>query len=306
MLPASLIPPGFRNKMAKKQDKPTASPLSTSKKWVFSLLALSIPLILFAGLEFGLRWSGYGGDLRLFQKFQGYGGGELYVPNPNFAARYFVNVRLVPTPSRDAFLVEKPKNGLRLFVMGESTTAGYPYGFNGMFSRVVKDALTDVLPEDSVEVVNIATSAVNSYTIYDQVDEILEHQPDGVLLYLGHNEFYGALGVASSESLGAFPGFVRFYLQLQRLRTFLLLREGIGKLAAMFADGEQSGTLMQRVVREQSIALDSDLYKMGRNQFESNLDVILSTFQKAGVPVFIASVTSNIRDQAPFASIDSE
>jgi tetratricopeptide (TPR) repeat protein len=280
--------------------------MSASKKWVFSALALSIPVLLFAALEIGLRWGGYGGDLRLFQKFDGYGGGALNVPNPNFAARYFVNVRLIPTPSRDSFLLEKPKNGLRLFVMGESTTAGYPYGFNGMFSRVVKDVLSDVLPNDSVEVVNIATSAVNSYTIFDQVDEVLEQQPDGVLLYLGHNEFYGALGVASSESLGAFPGFVRFYLQLQRLRTFLLLREGIGKLAALFADEEQSGTLMQRVVREQSIALDSDLYKMGRKQFESNLEVILGKFQKAGVPVFIASVTSNIRDQAPFASIDSE
>ena len=292
--------------MATKQETQAKASLSTSRKWVFTLLTLLIPVFLFVSLELGLRWGGYGGDLRLFQKFDGYGGGELYVPNPNFAARYFVNVRLVPTPSRDGFLVEKPENGLRLFVMGESTTAGYPYGFNGMFSRVVKDALSDVLPGDSVEVVNIATSAVNSYTIFDQVDEILEHQPDGILLYLGHNEFYGALGVASSESLGAFPGFVRFYLQLQRLRTFLLLREGIGKLAALFADGEQSGTLMQRVVREQSIALDSDLYKMGRNQFESNLEVILGKFKEAGVPVFIASVTSNIRDQEPFVSIDSE
>jgi len=280
--------------------------LSTSKRRAFTLIALSIPVVLFLLLELGLRLGGYGGDLKLFMKFQGYGGGELYTPNPNFAARYFVNVRLVPTPSRDSFLVEKPSNGLRLFVLGESTTAGYPYGFNGMFSRVLRDALIDVLPNDSVEVVNVATSAINSYTVYDQIDEILEHKPDGVLIYLGHNEFYGALGVASSESLGAFPGFVRFYLRLQRLRTFLLLRDAVSSVAGLFAGNPNEGTLMQRVVREQQIPLDSDLYRMGRRQFESNLDAILSKFKDAAVPVYIASVTSNTIDQPPFESVDSE
>jgi tetratricopeptide (TPR) repeat protein len=280
--------------------------ISASKKRAFTIVALSIPVVLFVLLELGLRIGGYGGDLNLFMKFQGYGGGELYTPNPNFASRYFVNVRLVPTPSRDGFLAEKPANGLRLFVMGESTTAGYPYGFNGMFSRVLRDALIDVLPGDSVEVVNVATSAVNSYTVYDQIDEILDHEPDGVLIYLGHNEFYGALGVASSESLGAFPGFVRFYLKLQRLRTFLLLRDAVGSLAGLFAGRPDDGTLMQRVVREQQIPLDSDLYQMGRRQFDSNLDAILSKFKEAGVPVYIASVTSNTIDQPPFESVDSE
>lgn len=290
------------------QNKSQAAPpvLSASKKRTFTVIALSIPILLFVLLELGLRLGGYGGDLGLFTKFQGYGGGELYNPNPNFAARYFVNVRLVPTPSRDGFLVDKPDNGLRLFVMGESTTAGYPYGFNGMFSRVVRDALVDVLPNDSVEVVNVATSAVNSYTVFDQVDEILAHEPDGVLIYLGHNEFYGALGVASSESLGAFPGFVRWYLKLQRMRSFLLLRDAVGSVAGLFAGKPDEGTLMQRVVREQQIPLDSDLYQMGRRQFESNLDAVLSKFKDAGVPVYIASVTSNILDQPPFESVDSE
>jgi len=285
-----------------KQDE--NAPLSVRKRVLFTVITLMIPVILFVLLELGLRWMQYGGDLNLFKRSAGFGGGALYVPNPNFAARYFVNIRLVPTPSRDAFLVEKPSNGLRIFVMGESTTAGYPYGFNGTFSRVVRDALGDVLPSDTVEVINLATSAVNSYTVYDQVDEILRHQPDAVMIYLGHNEFYGALGVASSESLGAFPGFVRFYLKLQQFRTFLLLRDTLGKILSWFAP-ERSGTLMEQVVREQIIPIDSELYQLGIQQFESNLRLILKKYQEAGVPVFIASVASNILDQPPFESATS-
>jgi lysophospholipase L1-like esterase len=277
------------------------APLSTRKRVIFTVITLLIPVMLLGALELGLRWMQYGGDLNLFKRSAGFGGGALYVPNPNYAARYFVNIRLIPTPSRDAFLAEKPANGLRIFVMGESTTAGYPYGFNGTFSRVVRDALGDVLPADTVEVINMATSAVNSYTVWDQVDEILRHQPDAVMIYLGHNEFYGALGVASSESLGAFPGFVRFYLKLQQFRTFLWLRDTLGQLLAWFAP-ERSGTLMEQVVREQIIPLDSELYQLGLQQFESNLRLILKKYLDAGVPVFIASVASNVRDQAPFES----
>lgn len=172
---------------------------STSKKNVFVLIALWMPFVLFVLLELGLRMGGYSGDPKLFLKFQGYGGGELYRSNPNFAARYFLNAHLRSTPSRDRFLLEKPGNRLRLFVLGESTTAGYPCGFNGMFSRVLSDALIDVLSTNPIEVVNSATSAVNSYTVYDQIDVTIDHKPDGVMIYLGHNEFYGALGVASSE-----------------------------------------------------------------------------------------------------------
>lgn len=292
--------------MAKKASAPSSPPLSKGKKRIFTLAALSIPLLLFGLLEIGLRLGGYGGNLDLFIRSAGYGGGAIYVPNPHFAARYFVNITVIPTPSRDAFLVEKPENGLRLFVLGESTTAGYPYSFNGMFSRVVRDALGDVLPSDSVEVVNVATSAVNSYTVYDQVDEILKHDPDGVLIYLGHNEFYGALGVASTESLGAFPGFVRFYLKLQQMRTFILLRDLMGRVAATFAGREQRGTLMERVVREQTIVYGSDLYDMGKRQFESNLDATLAKLADAGVPVYIASVTSNVLDQKPFESLPTD
>jgi len=292
--------------MAVSKPKAANTTLSPGKRRAFMAIAVAIPVLIFVFLEIGLRIGGYGGDQSLFKRSAGFGGGALYVPNPNFASRYFVNIKLVPTPSRDAFLVEKPDNSLRLFVLGESTTAGYPYGFNGMFSRVVRDALGDVLPSDTVEVINVATSAINSYTVFDQVGDILKYEPDGILIYLGHNEFYGALGIASTESLGAFPGFVRFYLKLQQMRTFLLLRDVMGSFMSLFSTNTGSGTLMQQVVREQIIPFKSQTYDMGKRQFESNLSVILSRFKDAKVPVYISSVTSNIVDQPPFESIATD
>ena len=56
--------------------------------------------------------------------------------------------------ANDLFLKEKPKNGYRIFVMGGSTAAGYPYGENLMFSRILNKSLSVTFPEKKIEVIN--------------------------------------------------------------------------------------------------------------------------------------------------------
>lgn len=234
---------------------------------------------------------------------------DYLIPNPNFASRYFFYTNTIPSPSTDAFLARKPERGYRVFAMGGSSAAGYPYGFNGIFSRVVNDVLQDAMPDNEVEVVNVGISAINTYTLFDQVDEIIAQDPDAILIYAGHNEFYGALGVGSNENLGGFPGFVRFYLKLQRLKTFMLLRSIIvdsGKwFASTFGDEEydESATLMERIVDSRSIELDSPKHNLAMIQFQSNLNAIIEEFQKANIPVFVGSIASNLKDHPPFVDI---
>jgi tetratricopeptide (TPR) repeat protein len=195
--------------------------------------------------------------------------------------------------------------------MGESAAAGFPYPANGAFSNVLADALQDVLPSDTVEVVNLGITATNSYTIADLAPDVIAQRPDAILIYAGHNEYYGALGAGSTETLGAVPAFVRFYLRLQRFKTFLLLRNVVGMAFAAthgespFATPDPHPSRMETVVRDQRITLGGKVYERGKRQFESNLLVALGAFQRAGVPVFIGSTPSNLRDQVPFGSLAS-
>ena len=282
-------------------------PLPLKKKILFYGITLSIPILFFVILELSLRSVNYLGNTDLFVD-PNISMDEYLIPNPNFAARYFFYTNVIPNPSIDVFLAEKPENGFRVFAMGGSSAAAYPYGFNGSFSRVVSDVLTDALPDKKVEVVNVGISAINSYTLFDQVDEILVHSPDAIMIYAGHNEFYGALGVGSNENLGAFPGFVRFYLKLQRFKTFLFLRNSIvdsGKWFASIFSGEEpiQGTLMEQMISSRSIELDSPKHELAMIQFESNMSAIIQQFEEKGVPVYFASLASNIKDQAPFVDI---
>ncbi len=268
-----------------------------------------LPVLFFVVLEGGLRLANYGGNTELFieapGEYQRY-----YLCNPNVGRRYFFMQPTIPDPPQDLFLKQKPENGYRIFVLGGSTTAGYPYGHNLMFSRILQKRLADAFPDRYIEVVNTAMPAVNSYTLLDFMDEILAHEPDLLLIYAGHNEFYGALGVGSNESMGKFRAFVKFYLKLQRYKTFLFVRDVISGLvkrvhSLLFGGNlvNPSGTLMERMVAEQTIPLGSPLYELGRRQFAENLKDILNKARNAGVPVIVSELVSNIRDHPPFVSV---
>lgn len=293
----------------KKTKESEKQPLPLKKKILFYTLTISIPILFFVIIEIVLRSVDYMGNTDLFIDPEIPGDVEYLMPNPNFAARYFFYTRTVPNPSQDLFLKEKPENGLRIFAMGGSSAAGYPYGYNATYSRVVKDILSDKMPDKEVEVVNVGISAVNSYTLFDQVDEILDQSPDAIMIYAGHNEFYGALGVGSNENLGGFPGFVRFYLKLQRFKTFMFLRTIIVDTGKWFAgtvsgeDPDRNATLMERIVDSRSIELGSPTYELAMHQFQSNLTAIVEKFQNKGIPVYIGSVESNLKDHPPFVNI---
>ena len=274
---------------------------STERKWVFYVLMWSIPVLFFVLVEGGLRIIGFGEDYPLFVPVEAAPG--YLVMNREVANRYFNQEVRVPTGLHDVFRAESDSTTLRIFVQGGSSAAGYPYYYGGSFSRMLEQRLQQTWPERRVELVNVAMAAINSYTILDQVDEILGQSPHAVLIYAGHNEFYGALGVGSSQSLGRFRQVVNLYLRLQSWRTLQLIRSGLSQAAQVVSrNREGSSTLMERMVRRQEIELGSGTYQAGMRQFRGNLRSILSKYQRHGIPVFIGTVASNERTHPPFQS----
>ena len=225
--------------------------------------------------------------------------------NREVARRYFARQANVPTGLFDFFRAEKDSSVYRIVVMGESSAAGFPFYYGAAFSRQLQQRLQQTFPGRTIEVVNTALAAVSSYTLRDFTGEILAQRPDAVLIYAGHNEYYGALGVGSSESLGRAPGLVNLYLRLQRLRVVQALRAGIGRLMAAGTsapDPREGTTLMERMVGEQRIPYGSALDRAGDRQLEANLGAVLARFHDAGVPVYVGTLASNERDQPPFIS----
>ncbi len=61
---------------------------------------------------------------------------------------------------------------------------------------------------------------------------------------------------------------------------------------------------MARMAEDQMIELGSSVYETGINQFRENLDEMLQLAKDADVPVILSDLACNLKDQAPFVSID--
>ncbi len=270
----------------------------------FYIILVAIPVLFFVLLEIGLRVFHYGTDLSMWTTITE----NKLMLNPDVARRYFSIVKNVPSSIEDIFDKEKQPNAFRVFVLGESSAAGYPFMPLGSFSRYIRRRLELTYPHNKIEVVNIGLTAVNSYTIRDFIPEVLNQKPDLILIYTGHNEYYGALGVGSMESLGNSRTFVNLVLYLNKFKTTQLVKDFIQWSAGLFSSSEatKSGTLMARMAREQYIPFDSKDYQTGLSQFEDNMRDVIEMIKKANVPVILGTLTSNLKDQKPFISIKNE
>ncbi|MDH4070490.1 MAG: GDSL-type esterase/lipase family protein [Ignavibacteria bacterium] len=280
---------------------------STVRNRAFLIFTIIFPVIFLVITEFSLRATGYGPDLSLF-RIQEFSGKSYYNMNPGVKARYFSRVEFNPMTSLDFFEPEKDPETFRIFCLGGSTTAGYPYGYVGSFSSFLKQRLVRLFPERSFEMVNLGLTATNSFTSLDFVDEVLEFDPDLIIVYDGHNEFYGAMGLASHESAGQSRWISNLSLHLVHFRTFLLLRDiytSITKSSGSPDDGP-GGTMMQRLALGQTVRYGSPLYNRTLDAFEANLRDLLELCTDRGVPVIVSSQVSNLRDLEPFVSGETE
>lgn len=279
------------------------------KKIVFTFILVLLPLLLLVVVEAALRVFNYGPDLDLI-KVKEINGKRYYALNPGVGKRYFTKgILAVPELYEETFAYEKPPNGYRIFCLGESTTASFPYELNARFHRLLQDRLTTLFPDKAIEVINVGLSAVNSFTVREFAAELTHYQPDLFLLYLGHNEFYGALGVGSTQSLGNNRKVIRFYLWLQKFKTVQLLRNTIMALAGSApppAAATPNQTLMEQMVRSQYIAFGSADYRRAAESFRANLIDIIDTAKRNKIDILVSTLTSNLKDHAPFHSLFSE
>ena len=288
----------------KKADSPQL--LSKSRKTIYSIVSILLPFLFLIFLELILRVSGYGDSHSLFITHPDKGFENYSVVNPEIGKKYFQKMEY-SAPAKDRFLTKKPDDVFRIFVLGSSTVVGFPYDNNLMFPRILHERLREAYPGKKIEMVNTAITAINSFTLADFMPQILNEKPDAVLIYAGHNEFYGAFGAGSNEAVYYNPTSIRIHLKLMNYRVYQLTMNIMGKITSIFSshDKKQRGTLMSRMVKDADIIYGSKTYQAGINNYEQNMAAILDMAKKKSVPLFISDLVSNLRDLKPFKSIAS-
>lgn len=284
---------------------PSSSPVSPRRRLLFAGFTFIAIAVLMIVLESALRLLHYGHDLELVYTTTR-NGKEYCSINPTVGKRYFDPKRYaLPKVENGYFLLHKPADDIRIFCLGASTTAGFPYEYNATPSRMLQKRLELAFPGKTIEVINAGLTATNSYTVVEFARELAQYKPDAFVVYSGQNEFYGALGVGSTVSAGRNGTIVRIYLALRRAKTFLLFEEALSGVIGWLASEQTptDGTLMQQMAAEKAIPIGSPLYKSACESYRQNLQDLAAISAKNNIPLILSTLVTNERGLPPFVSL---
>jgi len=221
--------------------------------------------------------------------------------NPNISGKYF------PDPSSSGFGYEnvfpkaKSDTTFRILALGGSTTAGFPYFYNGSFPALFKQSLQKKYSGKKFELINLGMSAISSMNVRDMSGEIDKILPDLVVIYCGHNEFYGVYGAAWGLPFFNTISLKRIHLYLKQYRLFQLVEDLVVK-----RESHTATTLMESLASGKYFPIDDPIRKRVYDQFEKNLNAILHNISRSDTPVFLCTIASNLSGQKPFKGVDNK
>ena len=259
-------------------------PSSRRRLWLFRGTCVLLPLLCPMLLNLVLYWCGVGVDTTLVMTSRRLPD-HTYFLNPRCDAAYCgVDLR---GPEPRTFRLPKPEGVLRVIVAGASSVQGYPYPCELAFPHQMQLVLQRQLGGRRVEVLNAGIVGVSTTPLVDLVRQLPAAEPDVVVLYAGHNEFYGVGGVATNASIGRVGIRARHYRLGQAIHGLLETPDAT------------AGELISRLPMSYEIPPGSELIPQAEQRYRANLEAIAEACAQSGIPLLICGVVSNLRDQGP-------
>ena len=210
--------------------------------------------------------------------------------------------------ARDQFPVVKGERTRRIFCLGGSTVQGRPYSIQTSFTTWMRIGLEERNPETQWEVVNCGGISYASYRLVPILEEVLQYEPDLIIICTGHNEFLEDRTYAATRDLPTWS-----YGSLDWLLRRRLVVIGSQWLRQQQSPQNERGDSRPVLRDEVDAMLDyrngiaaysrDDHWHTGvADHFESNLQRMVERCQAAGVPLLLLQPPSNLSGQPPFKS----
>ncbi|REJ97379.1 MAG: tetratricopeptide repeat protein [Planctomycetota bacterium] len=272
---------------------PKRSNVSLRKKLVFSALAT---VAFFVLAEAGLWLAGVTTLIEREDPSQGFSGllsvferdGDVYRTRPANTPRPF---------NDQSFAVEKPAAGFRVFTLGGSSAYGYPGGAEAAFSSLLGEALAKKHPDRVIESINVGGVSYGMHRVSIVARQMLQYEPDVLVIYAGHNEFIEPAFYAALKSRVAGRAWLEHALAHSRIYT--LARSALGAMSAKEQNSLEAIQVRLQSPRTYTIADKERIVA----DYRSRLKELLVAAEAAGVRVVLATVPCNLRDWPPAASL---
>ena len=278
--------------------------LQSSRLRRFRLLAVLLAITPFLLLEITVRLLGWGLPRESYDPYLGFKSVHpLFVVNDS-QDRYQVAESRLDFFQPDHFPTSKESSTYRIFCLGGSTVQGRPYALETAFSSWLELSLQSAAPQRSWEVINCGGISYASYRLVPILEEILNYEPDLVILYTGHNEFLEDRTYPHFKD----PSLARqaLYHAQSSWRTINWLRQHFYPsplpndpgAAPIVMPTEVNGLLDQ--ARLQDYHRDASWHQDVVQHYEFNLQRMIQLTAKAHVPLLLVNPVSNLKDCPPF------
>lgn len=256
---------------------------------------LIIPLLILAGLELGLRATGYGVDTAPFRTLNT-DRGKIYVCNIDYLYNMFSRrADIGRTNTEFAIPEQKEPDTYRIFVYGGSAAAGWIH--RASFSQFLQVMLMKRFPGVRFEIYNLANGGLNSSIMRPLAQACADMHPDAYVIYMGNNEVHGPYGLiteyATHKGRVMTPLEIRFHQEMRRFR----LGQWLDKTARERTSRSHTGSLSEELPPD-----DPRLSQVWRN-FEYNLRDMFGSAATAQAEVFVSTLGANLRHWPPYPDL---
>ncbi len=205
----------------------------------------------------------------------------------------------------ESFAALKDPREFRIFCLGGSTVQGRPYAIETSFTTWLELSLQAADPDRPWEVVNCGGVSYASYRLAPILNEILEYEPDLIIVYTGHNEF---LEERTYGAIKARPRAVTTALRwASRWRIYNLLHAQYQQIGSRSAEPDARPMLPEEVQALldyrgglEKYGPDPAWHKHVVEHFRYNVRRMVEQGRRANVPLWLVDPVCNLRDSPPF------
>ncbi|MCK5738937.1 SGNH/GDSL hydrolase family protein [bacterium] len=266
------------------------------KKIIFSIVWFALIILIWLGIEFAVN--------KTTQRFE-----PLKVDKTKRTASlnqpYFDDYFLFrsdinyTTSIANRAIFENKKKRYRIFCLGASTTAGYPYATlppydcPASFPNYLRTILQFNSEIPDIEMLNAACNSMNSQTVLSVTRDLVKYNPDVMIIYSAHNEYFGPNEFAlSKEANQKFKStaFSHAFLSLRQTYAYQGLSWIIRKIIGESAVSLQPWAAWAKV----NVVSPDDPYNDGiLENYEANLRKIVKMARENGVIVILCTPVTN-------------
>lgn len=200
------------------------------------------------------------------------------------------------------FPLERPEGGLRVFVLGGSAAAGWPFHASETnLSALLERKLRALYPGRSVEVVNMGAGTYASHRVKLLLEEVVRYQPDAIFLYNGNNEFLESLVYRPRNPPAPFDRSAAARLGY-RVATSLTAELPRVDVKGYSIDAQTATQLSFAFGKASRYREDPRQYEALLEHYRFNMESMVATATRERIPLFLVTCPVNVKEWTPNVS----